>query len=413
MKDPLSTLEEFVRVCFIAAILPTIFFVELANQGSRAQTPGECATHPKKFESDQGCFRIEDLARRWPPANAQIAFLDEVNQELKTFDFAGVPFNKVKVLSWVCVNLPGRGQEAYIAFETAETSDEGRAVLALINNRAGKLELIGPLGPADTDHAKLTLDDVNGDGQPEIIFTATDAIEIWGWKKGSLVFLLRSNSNYPYELKYAAGDGNCLLVIWRKSPGAPHAEGLRWPAGAYRWVSDGFEPVLVPGLYAEPLAAAEQKLAQETSTQYLIAAGEAYENLGKTEQAREKFGRAWDIHQKDPPPPPCSEPGDAVQDYYDAINEGDLVRAYKHLAPELQKGFVEFAAGFARTQSVTIIDLGRAQAGTTGIAMVPVTIRASDLTAQGPVARVFAGSWRVRRSDCALLGARMHKISNP
>ncbi len=130
MKSSFRAVGEGGRGCFLVALLILLGFVALPERAINAPAAGQCAARSKKVEPERGCLKSGDLARPWPPRNAGIAFRDEVNHQTKSFDFAGVPFNQVKVLSVVCGNLRGRGQEAYFAFETEETRNEERAVLA-------------------------------------------------------------------------------------------------------------------------------------------------------------------------------------------------------------------------------------------------------------------------------------------
>ena len=370
---------------------------------------GQVAANRGKGVASSECLQISELNRHWPPPSAQIGFFDEVNHREVAWDFSSVSFNKVTVISAVCGNLRGRGEEAYMALETDETREAERAVLAVLNRATGALELAGPLGPADIVNGELRLDDVNGDGHPEIVFNAPGALDIWGWQNGNWASLLHAASNYPFELRDFQGNGERLLAVWVDPPGVPHTENVRWPGGAFRWTGTRFVQILVPSLYTASVASAESRLANRTSMEFLLALGHAYQILGKGDQAHKAYTRAWDLHQKDSALPRCSAPADAVQDYYDAIGEGDLIRAYQHLGPERQTGFAEFAAGFAQTQSVLLSEPPEAGAESGGVVPVAIKLHAYDVTPQGPLMQDFAGTWRVRKSDCALLGARMHK----
>jgi hypothetical protein len=203
----------------------------------------------------------------------------------------------------------------------------------------------------------------------------------------------------------------------------PVATGLAaplWPT-AHRWDGLAFRPTLIPAVYHGFIATAESVLeagkgqaasALSAVSESLIRTrlGHAYTLQDRPEEARAAYEHAWELYQAFGTRPSCTDPADAVRAYY-AYQVHELPRSYWLASEERRRirSFAEFAAGFARTRAVTILDPPRVMGSDGDLYRVEVTVAATDLSPDGDAELRFAGTWQVRFAGgvCSLEGAEI------
>lgn len=376
---------------------PILTPITLAMPAPPTLTPGALA-----------CLKPGDLAPYWPPHGT-------VRSPDGVIDVEPISFDQVRVLEIVCGNVRSSGQDAYIAYQLPPPSPAPEmfwpAVLAALHRAQGSLINLGVLPWGDNPSIRiLDLQDATGDGRPEIIFVAgrgaktTGFFTIWGWEAGRYRELFRDYSEPGPLFKDLDGDGRVEMVL-RERVGSGAAS-FMWDT-AYRWNGQTFRPVLVPVLYDDFIARhqgfipylLERGMApNEEVILQVVLLGHAYELQGRTVAAEAEYALAWALHEAIAGNVRCEGAARAVQEFYLALEGRKLPEAFSMLGEALRQArpFPGFAAGYARTHDIQLMEKPQVMSKEDDVAHVAVRVRAADLTPEGEVEQRFSGSWRVR-----------------
>lgn len=365
------------------------------------------------------CPAAEELAPYWPPV-APLGLLVKGEGGPREFDIGALAFEDVRVLLVTCADVRGRGPEAYALF-TLPPLFEGGTLVLLAALHAGDDSLTAiDLAVGDRPEAALDLHDITGDGNPEVAFgvgtgafTAV-AFAVWGWEDERYQLLFRSGGDVGPSFRDLDGDGTMEMVLHQRVAAPDHASSFFWPT-AYRWDGRSLRPSIVPQVYEDFISFAEARLRPQagesplTHSVLAVSLGHAYQLQGRTVAARGAYDTAWERYQRAGERLHC-QAAEAVRAYYASI-PWNIARAYG-LAAEavrLRPPFAEFAAGFARTREVSLLENPRVVDQEEDVFRVAVRISAVDLTPDGEVEQQFSGVWRVqvREGACSLLGAEI------
>jgi hypothetical protein len=365
------------------------------------------------------CPDPEELGPYWPPHG--VVTLSHYLPRIDV-DIPPVPFDQVEVLATACGDARGQGQEAYVAYQTTVPPgplwEEGTVltVLAALDLSEGSLVNIGTL-PEGTLECRMHVEDLTGDGRDEIILdrhggATWGTLSIWSWQDREYreVFRGISYMGQP-EFRDLNGDGTLEVVT------AERIDGLRmsWPK-VHRWDGYSFRPALLPetydGFIAESVGTLESGvLVPGEEIALRIALGHAYERQGRTAEARAQYEQAWALYEATAAQPrPCAGADQAVQEFYLAT-EG-LASAYSMLGEGFREAvpFPDFAAGFARTTSVMLVEPPRVMMQEGEVSSISVRVATQELTSQGELVEQFAVAWRVRQEgeSCILESASVY-----
>jgi hypothetical protein len=222
------------------------------------------------------------------------------------------------------------------------------------------------------------------------------------------------------EVRDLDGDGVQEVITYEAT--APRYAFPEWPT-AHRWDGLSFKPTLMAVVYAEFIDAAERTLRglegrEEFSTgvpasskSFLMTRlGHAYTILDRIEEAHAQYELAWRVYQGVRESSFCLDPADAVSRYYQS-QVAALPRAYALASEERRRirPFSEFAAGFARTRAVALIETPVVIDREDELYRVAIDVIARDLTVDGETAQRFTGTWLVRQlgRTCTLEGAEI------
>jgi hypothetical protein len=382
------------------------------------------------------CPGPEELAPYWPPHGSVTLshYLPRINVDIPPVPFEQVdvlgefpPVDPVEVLDIACGDARGQGQEAYVAYQATLPPgplwQEGAVltVLAALDLPEGSLVNIGTL-PEGTLEGRLHLQDLTSDGRDEIIFdrpggATWGTTSVWSWQDGNLREVFRGGSYLgETEPRDLDGDGTLEVLTHQR------LDGLRmsWPR-VYRWDGYSFRPALFADIYDDFIAESVRALESGTFKEYpddeitvRITLGHVYERQGRTAEARAEYDQAWALYEATAPQPRrCAGAAQAVQEFYLAqATEGmkGLTSAYSMLGEGLRQAqpFADFAADFARTESVMLVGPPEVFGQEDELSQVFVRVVSHELTPQGDVIERFAVIWQVRQEggSCILESVR-------
>ena len=359
------------------------------------------------------CPKPEELARYWPPQGV-VGFRYQDRQI--GVDAWDTPFGQVRVRGIACGNLRGRGQDAYVAYQLPERQylvpPAGLTLLAALHSAEGSFTNLGIL-PFWDRFDSLKFQDITADGKAEVIVmgnvgaSGVPAFSIWHWQEGSYREVLQGGSEHGGpQFRDVDGDGKPEIIVYATAV-YPRVLGIIWPV-VYRWGGQSFRPALVPQVYGDFIAQAllalrEGRLKDLPYSESVLHThvGHAYQLQGRTAEAQAEYERAWDIYANGAlrPQPPCTSAAQGVELFYGSIAMGELPLAYATLGEAYRRAqpFPDFAAGFARTRKVQLLEPAKVVGQEGDITLVAVRLRAKDLAPQGEVEQRLAGTWRVRQ----------------
>ena len=141
--------------------------------------------------------------------------------------------------------------------------------------------------------------------------------------------------------------------------------------------------------------------------------GHAYTLLDRPQDAEREYELAWLVYQAARETFVCNDSAAAVLRYYQSQVTA-LPRAYALASEERRRvrSFPEFAAGFARTREVILLELPAVVGREGELDRVSVDVLARDFTPAGETEQRFSGFWRVRQvgTTCALEGAEIGEV---
>lgn len=374
------------------------------------------------------CPSPEELAPYWPPQGT-VTYSERLPRI--DVDVPPIAFDQVEMLAIACGDARGQGQEAYVAYQATlppgSRSEESAmlTVLAVLDQVEGSLVNIGALPDGVPSHSRMHLQDLTGDGKDEIIFdrpggASWGVVSIWSWQEGNFREVFRGVSYLAeFEFLDLDGDGGLELVTHQRR--FEDMLSMRWPT-VHRWDGHSFRPALFSDVYDDVISAYLGSLElgtpdSDSEIALRTTLGHLYERQGRTAEARVEYGRAWGLYEAGGhQPSQCADAPQAVQDFYLAIGQGvdggtGLTSAYSMLGTGFRQAqsFPDFAAGFARTEDVMLVEPPEVSPQDGDLSLVSAWVVTHELTSSGEIIERFAATWRVRQEGqlCVLESARL------